>query len=459
LKRKLRRGLFFEGFLTFLGGAICIVGILAVALYWGVSSSIKGWNREEAYAIREAVRETLEELYQREGRLDPIQIHQELEARLNPTLFIYIEDPEGSVVYLYRQGEMVHGEAGSGQGKNFMRRHGQDISLEELRREGILIARYTAGTLGFETIDANARFISTLERSIILGLGGAIVLSFLVGYGFSLRISQQSRRVAEGLTAISSGRRDVSFPLNLVQELQSIARNAEHLQERLAREESLRRQWTSDIAHDLRTPVTSLRGQLEGMIDKVLPLTQDRIEMIYREVLRMQSLVLDLAELSRIEAPEFKPTVTEVFPPRLLADLRSRFEVLALEKGCTLEGSWEIESFPADEKLLFRALSNLIQNALKYGKPGVVEVFFSEKDGFIRIEVSNPGTIPEDQIPYLFARMYRGDASQQEEGSGLGLAIVEAIARAHSGRVEFQNTSEGKSRFRLFLHENFTDST
>ena len=464
-KKPLTGGLFEQGFFAFLGGALCILGILSFALYWGVSSSIEGWNQREASAIRDTVRRTLLRVQEQYGRLDPIQIHQALADSLNPSLFVYVEEPAGTVVYLYRQGEVVQGknpgdtQEKSGQGRNFLRRHGKDIRLEELHTEGALIARFAAGTLGFEMTDSNAQFLSTLKRSILLGLAGALLLSFLVGYGFSLRISRQSLRVADGLTAISGGRRDVQFPSNLVRELRIIARNAEKLQERLSQEEALRRQWTSDITHDLRTPVTTLRGQLEGLIDGVFPLTKERLEKIYREILRMQALVQDLSELTRIESPEFKPHLVPVSPRRILADLHSRFEVQASEKGCSLEGSWTVESFDADEKLLFRALSNLVQNALQYGKPGRVELSFAEKDGGILIDVTNPGTIPAEHIPHLFHRLYRGDPSRAQEGSGLGLAIVEAIAKAHGGRVEFQNTENGQSRFRLFLHQTFTKTT
>jgi len=463
--RPLTGGLFVQGFFAFLGGALCILGILSIALYWGVSSSIERWNQREASAIRDTVRRTLLTVQEQYGRLDPAKIHQALAESLNSSLFVYVEEPGGTVVYLYRQGEVVQGkdpgdiQGKSGQGKNFLRRHGKEVRLEELQTEGVLIARFAAGTLGFEMTDSNAQFLSTLKRSVLLGLAGSLLLSFLVGYGFSLRISRQSLRVAEGLTAISGGRRDVQFPSNLVRELQIIARNAEKLQERLSQEEALRRQWTSDITHDLRTPVTTLRGQLEGLIDGVFPLTKERIEKIYREVLRMQSLVQDLSELTRIESPEFKPHSVRVFPRRLLADLYSRFEVQASEKGCSLEGSWTVESFEADEKLLFRALSNLVQNALQYGKPGRVELSFTEKDGGIQIDVTNPGTIPEEHIPHLFHRLYRGDPSRTQDGSGLGLAIVEAIAKAHGGRVEFQNTETGQSRFSLFLHKTLTQTT
>ncbi|GEM_PF-369924 len=452
------KGLLLQGFAAFLLGALLLLGILSVALYWGVSSSVAGWNRREGEAIREFARKVLQEIYERQSKLDAAMIHQALADRLNPSLFVYVEDAGGNVVYLYRQGEVIRGLERSGQGRNFLRRHAKLIQLEEVRSNGVLVGRFAAGTLGFEITDSNAQFLESLKRSVLLGLAGALVLSFLVGYGFSLYISRQSRTVAEGLTAISGGRRDVAFPQNLVQELQVIAQNAEKLQERLSREETLRRQWSSDIAHDLRTPITSLRGQLEGMLDGVFPLSQERIEKIYREVLRMQALVQDLSELNRIESPEFRPNRTLVYPPKLVSDLKSRFEVVASEKGSSLEGSWSVEQFPADEKLIFRALSNLVQNALQYGNPGRVEVRFTEQDGWVRIEVTNPGTIPEEQVPFLFRRLYRGDPSRSGEGSGLGLSIVEAIVKAHGGKVEFYNTEDGQSRFRIFLHKTFTKS-
>lgn len=450
------QGLFFQGFLAFFAGAVLILGSLTFFLYWGVSQSIQGWNQQENRTIQQMVHQVLIELVRMENTLKGSHIEKALQGKLSSSAFVYVEDVGGTVVYLYRQGEVVRSETGSGFGKNFLRRHGKELEFQELREGGTYWGRYAAGTLGFEMTESNAQFLANIERSAVVGILVSLVLAFGVGFGFSRRIATQSRIVAEGLTRISEGRRDVTFPPTLVKELQSIAQNAELLQSQLTREENLRRQWSSDIAHDLRTPVSALRGQLEGILDGVLPATADRLQKIYREVLRMQSLVQDLGELSRIESPEFEPTFTHVSPSKLFADLSSRFEVLAGQMGCTLKGKWNIESIWADEKLLFRALSNLVQNALQYGNPGDIEVDFESCGEDICIQVANPGTIPEERVPLLFSRMYRGDSSRNAEGTGLGLAIVEAIANALLGRVEFQNTPEGKSLFRILLHKNFT---
>mgnify|MGYP000091366096 CR=1 FL=1 len=453
------QGLFFQGFLAFFTGTVFVLGCLVGFLYWGVSTSIQGWNRQENQSIQETVRQVLTELVRTKNSLEGSLIEKAIAGKLSSSAFVYVEDAKGTVVYLYRQGEVIRSESGTGQGKNFLRRHGKDLEFQELREGGTYWGRYAAGTLGFEMTESNAQLLANIKRSTVGGMLVSLLLAFLVGFTFSRRIATQSRIVAEGLTRISEGKRDITFPSILVRELQSIARNAELLQSQLAREESLRRQWTSDIAHDLRTPVSALRGQLEGILDGVLPPTPERMQKIYREVLRMQSLVQDLAELSRIESPEFKPSFTLVSPSKLFADLSSRFEVLAGQKGCALKGRWQVESVWADEKLLFRALSNLVQNALQYGKPGDIEVVFESDGDHYSIQVTNPGTIPEERVPFLFSRMYRGNSSRNEEGTGLGLAIVEAIAKALGGRVEFQNTLDAKSRFRILLHKNFTQPT
>lgn len=453
------QGLFFQGFLTFLMGTVFVLGSLTLFLYWGVSESIQGWNQQENRSVQDTVQLVLTELVRTERRLESTDIQKALLGKLSVSSFVYVEDAAGTVVYLYRQGEVVRGESKTGQGRNFLRRHGKDLVFRELREGQTYWGRYAAGTLGFEMTESNAQFLENIRKSVIVGVLVSLGLAFLVGFGFSRRIATQSRMVAEGLTRISEGRRDVTFPPTLVKELQSIARNAELLQSQLSREEALRRQWTSDIAHDLRTPVSALRGQLEGILDGVLPPIPDRIQKIYREVLRMQSLVQDLAELSRIESPEFKPSFASVSPSKIFTDLSSRFEVLAGQNGCTLKGRWQIESIYADEKLLFRALSNLVQNALQYGKPGEIEIAFESEGTDVWAQVTNPGTIPEEQVPFLFNRMYRGDLSRNEEGTGLGLAIVEAIAKALGGRVEFRNSPDGNSQFRILLHKNFTEPT
>ncbi|MFQ3547250.1 MAG: HAMP domain-containing sensor histidine kinase [Termitinemataceae bacterium] len=455
-RRVLRGGLVLEIFLSFLAGSICIIAILALMLRWGVSTSIRGWNERETELIQKHVQERLISLYKNQGFLDSGTVHTALNDTLHPSLFAYVEALDGSVLFLYRQGEVVKSAEEAGQGKNFLRRHGGSIHVEDLFVDGRLVARYAAGTFGFEGSDSNAQFLSSLNRSIIFGFVGSIGFALLIGFWISIAISRQSRAVAAGITAIREGKRTVGFPSNLVRELQIIADNAESLQAQLLREETLRRQWTSDIAHDLRTPVASLRCQIEGMLDGVLPLTPERVNGLYQEILRMQRLVQDLSDLNKFESPEFRPNRSSVSVSKFFNDLHSRFDVLAKERNCSLLCESRLEVIEADEMLLFRGVSNLVQNALQYGQPGPIELSITRDDVFFRIEVRNLGVISEEQIPFLFNRLYRGDPSRSDGGSGLGLAIVAAIAKAHEGRASYRTTEDGKSCFQLFLHKNST---
>ncbi len=452
------KSLFIQTLLGFSVASLMVLGLFTLLLSWGISSSVKGWNESVNASIRRDTRDLLENLYRSKGLLTTVDIEQAVALLINPNIYLYVEDALGNLLYLYRQGEQIRPGSDPGQGKNFLRRHGNTITLETLDIEGKIVARFAAGTFGFNASESNARFLSTLTQTLWIGLGMSLVISLAIAYGFSRILARQGRIVAQGLIAIKAGKRDVTFPAGLVEELHTIAQTAQQLQERLTREEDLRKQWTADIAHDLRTPLSSLRGQLEGILDGVLPVSNERLSHLYHEVLRLQQLVQDLAELSRIEAPEFKPQYQTIHCESLFSEILSRFGIPAREKGFTLTGKWDIPSFEGDEKLLLRALSNLVHNALLYGTPGPIQLFFTKEKEGISISVCNQGTIPEDHIPYLFQRSYRADAARRTEGSGLGLAIVKAVAQAHGGTVEFKNTPQGTSVFTFYLHTKNTES-
>jgi two-component system sensor histidine kinase BaeS len=317
--------------------------------------------------------------------------------------------------------------------------------------------RFAAKALPFDADESNRLFFAALEVTALWAGALAVAAAALLALLLSRPQSRDARRLAEALRAMEAGRRDVALPDPGVRELQDIARGAAALQDSLLREEGLRRQWAADIAHDLRTPVTVLKGQFEGMIDGVFRPDAERLEKNYREVLRLERLIAQLAELTRLESPGFRPELRVFDPAPLVAELAARFADAAAARGGRVAAVSRLapDAWPAgDPALLERALANLLDNAIRHGdRGGTVQVEAAAGvDGQLVFTVENPGAIPEEWLPRLFDRLFRGDESRASGGSGLGLAIAKAIASAHHGRLEAAvDRAAGRTRFLLAI--------
>jgi len=227
--------------------------------------------------------------------------------------------------------------------------------------------------------------------------------------------------------------------------------------ERLDAAFEVQRRFTSDASHELRSPITALRGELE------LALRRERDPEEYRRVLesaleeaeRLSFLAEDLLTLARSDAGAIEPRLRRVDLTRTLEEMVSRHRPRAEEKSLRLEATIEPGMGGlCDPDLLDRLLSNLLENALKFTMPGGrVEVSARGDGEDLVLEVADTGPgIREEDLPRIFDRFYRADAARTStEGTGLGLSIVRTTSAAHGGEVTAGNRQEGGAVFRVRL--------
>jgi two-component system OmpR family sensor kinase len=223
-------------------------------------------------------------------------------------------------------------------------------------------------------------------------------------------------------------------------------------------EEALSRQrrFAADASHELRTPLTSISGYAQMLEEWGLQNPQtarEGVEAIRRESERMQRLVEGLLALTR--GDEGAPLEIEAH------DLAAVAEETALTARTAADGRVTVEYLPPEQPVdapfdlnrIRQVASILLDNAVKYTpEGGRVTVRVRERDGWAGLEVSDTGVgIPEDQLPLIFERFYRADASRTAGGAGLGLSIARQIAEAHGGRIEVESTPGEGSTFRLLL--------
>jgi len=228
------------------------------------------------------------------------------------------------------------------------------------------------------------------------------------------------------------------------------------LEAQLAQQE----RWVSDVAHELKTPLTALSLVGESLAERASPDNARLIERLRRELRRLQQLVGDLLELSRLEntLPEASAELLDLELSPVLQQVWQTLQPIAAVRGVELAVQIETESprLWADGARLHRALLNLLDNALRYSPDGaLITVQVQRRDRWCAISVRDqgPGFTPDDQ-QHLFERFYRGDPARAKgarTGSGLGLAIVQQIAVAHGGRVVAGNHSGGGGEVSLIL--------
>ena len=268
-----------------------------------------------------------------------------------------------------------------------------------------------------------------------------MLISFLVGGLAFRRLGTPFADIMSATDAIARGDLSVRLRENTPGELGNLARRFNNMVAELERAEQQRRNLTADIAHELRTPLHIIQGNLEGMLDGVYEPTPENITDILDETRLLARLVDDLQTLSLAEAGQLPLHPTRFLLADLLTDAAAGFESRAAAQSVDLrveipDPSPEIS---ADYDRLNQVLANLLTNALRHTpENGSITLRGETADDGACIIVSDTGAgIPPEDLPYIFDRFWRGDKSRarMEGSSGLGLAITKQLVLAHGGTI------------------------
>lgn len=292
--------------------------------------------------------------------------------------------------------------------------------------------------------DSDFAFIDTLNRALLVI--GIFSLAFAGALGFFMarRISRPISQAIGAAGRIAAGNyRDKIDVRADTRELDGLVQSINRLSGALEEQDMLRKRLTADIAHELRTPLTALQGNMEALIDGVWQPEQRRFLSCHEEILRLNRLINDLENLSRLENHTEAPVMTEFDLYALAEKAAASFELACREKNQKLTVQGSSLQVKADESKLFQVLSNLIANSVKYTPAGgEITVNVEKEAGYASLSVQDTGIgiAPED-IPYVFERFYRADTSRSSRtgGIGVGLAIVKAIVDMHGGTIGVQS--------------------
>jgi len=310
------------------------------------------------------------------------------------------------------------------------------------------------GWLGFTMIQnialpAEEAFITRLRNNLLIGLALGLAVAALVAWLLARHLSRPVNAVAQGIRAVAAGDFNQRLDIRGSDEIAKLGDDVNRLSSALSEHETARKRWMSDMAHELRTPLAIISGELEAMSDGVRPLNREHLDSVRDEVGHLSALIDDLHSLTLTDSGALAYKMQGVNLNELVQLTADSFRGQARSKGLELSYSNPQQAIRllGDEQRLRQLLRNLLDNAVRYtDSGGKVSVALSKHGQQAKLTISDsaPGA-SKDECEQLFERLYRleGSRNRNSGGSGLGLAICRNIVEAHGGQITAQPGPDG----------------
>ncbi|PTP56331.1 ATP-binding protein [Vibrio splendidus] len=335
---------------------------------------------------------------------------------------------------------------------------GQHQALVEITRDDQVIGYISivqmdeiSGPLAESFFKQQTTHVSTIASITVL-------LSFLISLFLVRRFLKPLRALSKGAKSIENGDLDFYIKKSGNDELSDLIGIFNGVVETLRKQKTLREQWLSDISHELRTPITVLRSELEALQDGIRSPEPKYIDSLHQQIITLGQLVEDLHQLSLYDIGFNLNVKNNVDIHKLIDSVIVQNSIRLEQKNITLTKHYD-HSAPlftsCDERLLTQLFVNLLENSARYtGDNGYVSIDVTDISDsiIINVEDSDPG-VPDASLPRLFERLYRVDKSRSRSsgGSGLGLSICKNIVEAHQGHITADHSELGGLRIIIAL--------
>ena len=288
------------------------------------------------------------------------------------------------------------------------------------------------------------KFIITINSIF----AAASILTLIIAIRSSIQISKKFLNpiyaIKENAKLIEQGKYKTLNDVNTnTFELYELSASVKELAEKLNYQEALKKRMTTDIAHELRTPLAAIQSHIEAFMDGVWEPNDERLSVIYGEIIRLTKLINELSELSIVEE-EINIKFSKVNLSATFNDIIDSYEPMLLEKNINLNKNIQNDvNVMGDMDYLKRIFVNILSNAIKYtNEKGSVSVYLEQIKDKIRIIVKDTGIgIPKEDLKYIFERFYRSDLSRNRQtgGTGIGLTITKVLVEAHEGTIKIDS--------------------
>ena len=400
----------------------------------------------------------LSALYQANGTWDPVALN-EVSHSLPMGTVVTLTDPNGKLIASLNNPmeDMMHGQGGMGMGMGMSPYTTTSWKTKTFTVSGplgtlaIAQVRYpaTAQILNPQDVD----FQSAIFRSLLFAGGLALLFGIILSYFTSRKLVAPLKRLTQAADRIGRGHLDERVSIRSKDEVGQLSTAFNGMADNLDQQETLRKQFTADIAHELRTPLTSIKSFIEAFQDGVLPADQENLSSIHEEINRLVDLSTDLKDLNVAEMGALQLILQPVDLKYILEKIIRNLYPLIQEKEIALTWSAPEESVTTsgDERLLTRLFYNLVQNAYRYSNSGgQITIALTQTLDHRKITIKNTGIgISKDDLPLIFERFYRADKSRTREtgGTGIGLALVRQITNLHQGTISVHSKVGHETEF------------
>ncbi len=291
----------------------------------------------------------------------------------------------------------------------------------------------------------------------------ASALSFLVIYAFTAKLTKPLRQMSNATKAYAQGDFSKRVVVRGSDELAELCQSFNQMATALSVLESSRRSFVANVSHELKTPMTTIGGFIDGMLDGTIPPEkhQEYLNTVSVEVKRLSRLVTSMLNLSKIEAGELEIKPTNFDVSQLIISCMLNFEQEIEKKNIIVNGFGDLNHINvyADRDMIYQVVYNLVDNAVKFtNENGEISVFAGEdKDGKIFVSIENTGEgISSEETGRIFERFYKVDKSRSYDvkSAGLGLYLCKTIIEMHKGKI-FAESEKGRfTRFTFLLPQN-----
>lgn len=306
---------------------------------------------------------------------------------------------------------------------------------------GYLLAQPAESSL--QTLES--RFSDSITRSVLWSGSAAVALALSLGIYLSLRLTRPLEHLTRATEKMTEGSGAFKVVVTSDDEIGKLGASFNRMIEALEHNEKIRRTLVADVAHELRTPLSILRGNLESMLAGVVEPTEEILAQLHDEVIRMSDLIRDLQQISLAEAGKLQlhreKLSMEEWVYNWAAPFRPDIEAKNMDLDISVEPN--LPFVHLDPQKFGQVMANLLSNALRYsrekGRIGI-DVRIQKEDLTLAVSDNGIGIAKED-LPYIFERFYRGDAgrARAEGGTGLGLAIAKGLVELHGGTINAES--------------------
>ncbi|WP_196604353.1 sensor histidine kinase [Pectinatus haikarae] len=346
-----------------------------------------------------------------------------------------------------------------------------DVQMEEQFKEYLIVQQIQMqGGNMYDSEHTMALVMGPTEKTFLMSVHNSLfwvglimlLLGLLVSYLLARSITVPLKNLGQAAKEVKKGTFGKTVSVRTNDEVGELADIFNQMSQTLADNTRLKKQLLANVAHELRTPLAVIQGNIEGMLDGVVEPSKDQLRSLYEEAIRLNRLIRDLRDLSLAEVHQLTLEKSPADINNLINRLIASLKPLSNKKNIIINftnGKEKLPDILVDRDRISQVFYNVIVNAVRYSPEcstiQIKTALLNKQEGrWVKISIADNGTgISKEDLPHVFDHFYRGDKSRDRKsgGSGLGLAIVRQLIENHGGKIEVTSTIGMGTTFNILL--------